>query len=117
MLPRIASDRTCRARRFACAEQPLGELEELADRLALDREADHPRRLVDRANCCRRNQMPAAQEPGANGKGIGDIGLGAVHGLFHVADIAPLGVGDHKSLDATEVDGDSAHPDEPIRHP
>src|ERR687897_56364 len=95
--PAARSDRLSVAHRFARTIEPASS-EELADALADDREADHARALVDLADRLGRNQTSAAEEPGADGQGIGDVGLSAVHRGLDVADVATLGVGDHESL-------------------
>src|SRR5215207_2076597 len=54
--------------------KPAG-LEELADRLAQDAEADHARAFVDLADRFGRHEPAAAQEARADGECVRDVGL------------------------------------------
>src|SRR5665647_3572414 len=91
------------------ATRPAG-LEEAADALAVDPEADHAARAVDLVDRVRGNHAAAArEEPGLDRKGVRDVGSGAVHGALDLADEAALPVGDDVAGSPAEIDGESTH--------
>src|SRR5712691_9574143 len=85
-------------------------LEEAAEAVALDVEADHPRRAVNLVDRLGRDESPAAREQaGADGERVGGVRSGAVHRALHAPDDAAAAVCDEKTLRAAEVVGNYAH--------
>ena len=53
--------------------------------------------------------LPAAEEARADGEGVGDVRLRAVHRRLDPADDTAADVGDEEALDAAEIEVESAH--------
>src|SRR5438874_2421544 len=86
------------------------DLEEGANRLAVDPEADHAARAVDLLDRVGRDEAAAPrEEPGLDRERIGDVGGGAVHRALDLADDASLPVGDREARSPAEIHCDSAH--------
>ena len=85
-------------------------LEEAADVLAVDPEADHAARAVDLLDRVRRDEAAAPrEEPGLDRKRVRNVGSGAVHRALDLPDEAALPVGDDVAGSPAEVDGNRAH--------
>src|SRR3954462_10434855 len=85
-------------------------LEERADVLAGDPEADDAAGAVDLVDRVGRDEPAAArEEPRLDREGVRDVRRRAVHRAFDLPDQATLAVGDDVPGSAAEVDGDGAH--------
>ena len=85
-------------------------LEEAADVLAVDPEADDAARAVDLVDRVGGDEPAAARkEPGLHGQRVRDVGGGAVHRALDLPDEAALAVGDDIARRPAEIDGDCAH--------
>src|SRR4051794_11887025 len=85
-------------------------LEEAADVLAVDPEADDAARAVDLVDRVGRDEPAAArEEPRLHREGVRHVRRRAVHRALDLADQATLAVGDDVPGGAAEVDGESTH--------
>jgi hypothetical protein len=85
-------------------------LEEAAQAVALDAEADHSGRAVDLVDHLGRDEPAAPREQaGADGERVGCIWGGAVHRALDPSDDPAAAVCDEEALGAAEVIGDGAH--------
>ena len=92
-----------------------GPLEEAANRLALDAEADHAARAVDLVDRVRGNEPPApVEEAGLDGQRVRDVGRGAVHRALDATDHPAAPIGDEEAGRASQVYSDGIHSTEAI---
>ena len=107
---RLTADCELRIPRLAVVLRFCVDLEEAADRVALDAEADHPGAVVDLLDRLGRDEAPPAREEArADGEGVRCVGSGAVHGALDASDEAPARICDQEALGGVEVVGESAH--------
>jgi hypothetical protein len=86
------------------------DLQEAAQAVALDAEADHSGRAVDLVDHLGRDEAAAAgKQSGADGERVGCIWGCAVHRALDPSDDPAAAVCDEEALGAAEVIGDGAH--------
>lgn len=82
------------------------DLEEAADRLAVDAETDHAARAIDLLDRVRRDEpAPAREQARLHREGVGDVSSGAVHRARDLSHDPAPAIGDDVAPGAAEVDG------------
>src|ERR671935_849095 len=91
-------------------------LEEAADGLALDAQADHAARAVDLVDCIGRNEPATPREKaGTHRKRVRNVGRRAVHRALDLSDQPAAAIGHDVPGGAAEVDGErTTHVDDAI---